>query len=176
MFENRNLKILTDWSSDGYLIYTEIHPETGADLWYLRVDGSATGDVEPVPFRAGQFDTSFGQISPDGQWIAYVSDETGSYEVWVQQFPSGAGRWLISGAESGRNVQQPRWSRDGSELFYVRFTGTNGTMMAARVRTPPDPGSSPVVDPQPLFQVRVNGAGLPRVCSSTMCQGTVSGS
>ena len=63
---------------------------------------------------------------------------------------------MISGAESGGSAQQPRWSRDGSELFYVVFTGSMGTMMAARVRTPPGPGSSPVVDPQPLFEVRVN--------------------
>jgi len=156
VFANGNLKVLTDWSRDGYLLYTENHPETGADLWYLRMDGGATGDAEPVPFRTDTFDTSFGDISPDGQWIAYVSNETGSYEVWVQQFPSGAGRWLISGAESGTGAQQPRWSRDGSELFYVGRTGSMGTMMAARVRTPPGPGSSPVVDPQPLFEVRVN--------------------
>jgi len=157
IFANGNPKVLTDWSRDGYLLYTEIHPETGADLWYLRMDGSATGDVEPVPFRTDQFDTSFGQISLDGQWIAYVSNETGSSEVWVQPFPSGAGRWRISAAESNTGTtQQPRWSRDGSELFYVTGTGGKLTMMAARVRTPPDPASSPVVDPQPLFDVRVN--------------------
>ena len=152
VFANGNRKVLTDWSRDGYLLYTEDHPETGADLWYLHMDGSATGDAQPVPFRTDTFDTSFGDISPDGQWIAYVSNETGSYEVWVEAFLSGAGKWLISGADSGRDAQQPRWSRDGSELFYFGL----GTMMAARVRTPPGPGSSPVVDPQPLFEVRVN--------------------
>ncbi len=77
--------------------------------------------------------------------------------MWVQPFPSGAGRWRISAAESNTGTtQQPRWSRDGSELFYVTGAGSKGTMMVARVRTPPDPGSSPVVDPQPLFDVRVN--------------------
>ncbi len=157
IFANGNTKILTDWSRDGYLLYTEIHPETWADLWYLRMDGSATGGGEPVPFRTDQFATSFGQISPDGQWIAYVSNETGSFEVWVQPFPSGAGRWRISAAESNTgDSAQPRWSRDGSELFYVKSAGSKGTMMVARVRTPPDPGSSPVVDPQPLFDVRAN--------------------
>ena len=158
IYVNGNEKFLTDWSRDGYLLYTEIHPETRADLWYLHMDGSATGDAEPVPFRTGQFDTSFGQISPDGQWIAYVSNETGSYEVWVQAFPFGTGRWRISGGESGTGTtQQPRWSRDGGELFYVTGSGGKPTMMAAQVRTPPSPGLSPVVDPQPLFEVRVNG-------------------
>jgi len=157
IFTNDNAKILTDWSGDGYLLYTEIHPETGADLWYLRPDGSATGNVEPVSFLNDQFNTSFGQVSPDGRWIAYVSNESGSYEVWVQTFPFGTGKWRISGGESGTGTtQQPRWSRDGSELFYVTGSGGKPTMMAAQVRTPPSPGLSPVVDPQPLFEVRVN--------------------
>ena len=99
----------------------------------------------------------FGQISPDGKWIAYVSNETVSYEVWVQAFPSGAAKWRISAAESGAGTtQQPRWSRDGSELFYLTRAGGRSTMMAARVVTPPGPGSSPVVDPRPLFETRVN--------------------
>ena len=58
---------LTDWSRDGYLLYTEIHPETGADLGYLWLVGSATGDVEPVPFSTDQFHTSFGEVAPDGR-------------------------------------------------------------------------------------------------------------
>ena len=45
-----NLKIVTDWSREGYLLYTEIDPETGSDLWYLRLDEDATGDIEPVAF------------------------------------------------------------------------------------------------------------------------------
>jgi hypothetical protein len=65
---NGNRKIVTDWSGDGYLVYTELDPQTGADLKYLRVDGE--GAAEPVVFRGDSFDTSFGAISPDGRWIA----------------------------------------------------------------------------------------------------------
>ncbi len=64
IFRGKNRRILTDWSQDGYLVYTELDPETGADLWYLLWDGSETEDPEPVAFLADQFDTSFGRISP----------------------------------------------------------------------------------------------------------------
>ena len=152
IFRGENRKILTDWSQDGYLVYTELHPETGADLWYLLWDGSETEDPEPVAFLADQFDTSFGRISPDGRWIAYVSNRTGQSEVWIQQFPSGPLRFQISAALA----QQPRWSRDGGKLYYVGGSAGRWTIVEARVRTPQRPGDSPIVDPQPLFDVRVN--------------------
>ncbi len=77
--------------------------------------------------------------------------------MWVQPFPFGTGKWRVSAAQSETGTtQQPRWSRDGSELFYVTGAGGRGTIMAAKVRAPLDPGTSPVVDAQPLFQVRVN--------------------
>ena len=124
IFGNGNLKVLTDWSRDGYLLYTEIDPETGSDLWYLPLAGHSTSDVQPVAFLRNEWDESFGQIAPNGQWIAYVSNETGSYEVYVQPFLSGVGKWRISTAESGTGTtQQPRWSRDGGELFYVTGAG-----------------------------------------------------
>ena len=72
-----NRKILTDWSRDGFLLYTEIDPKTGADLWYLRLDGGAEGNAKPVPFLQTEFDESLGQISPDGRWLAYVSNDSG---------------------------------------------------------------------------------------------------
>jgi len=114
--------------------------------------------VQPVAFLRNEWDESFGQIAPNGQWIAYVSNETGRSEVYVQPFPSGTAKWRISKTEGNTgNTQQPRWSRDGSELFYVTGAGGMLTMMAAPVRTPASPGSSPVLTPQPLYEVRVNG-------------------
>ena len=157
IFSNGNPKSLTDWSRDGYLLYTEIDPETGADLWYLPLAGNATQDVQPVAFLQNEWNESFGQIAPNGQWIAYLSDETGRYEVYVKPFPSGPEKWRISSAEGNAGTtQQPRWSRDGSELFYVTGAGGRGTMMAAPVRTPASPGSSPVLTPRLLYEVRVN--------------------
>ena len=157
IFGNGNPKILTDWAPNGYLLYTEIDPETGSDLWYLPLTGNATGDVQPVAFLQNEWDESFGQISPNGQWIAYVSNETDRSEVYVQPFPSGAAKWRISKTEGNTGTsQQPRWSRDGSELFYVTGAGEMRTMMAAPVRTPANPGSSPVLIPRPLYEVRIN--------------------
>ena len=136
IFSNGNPKILTDWSRDGYLLYTEIDPETGSDLWYLPLAGNATRDVQPVAFLRNEWDESFGQIAPNGQWIAYVSNETGRSEVYVQPFPSGAAKWRISRTEGvAGGTQQPRWSRNGSELFYVTGAGGMLTMMAATMRT-----------------------------------------
>ncbi len=113
--------------------------------------------MKPVAFLRNEWDESFGQIAANGQWIAYVSNETGSSEVYVQPFPSGAAKWRISATEGDTGTtQQPRWSRDGSELFYVTGAGGMLTMMAATMRTPASPGSSPVLTPRPLFEVRVN--------------------
>jgi Tol biopolymer transport system component len=148
----------TSWSPDGYLLYTDVDAETGADIWYVRTDGTDAAETEPVPFRRDQFYTSFGQVSPGGEWIAYVSDETGTFEVWVEPFPSGTGRWRITETEAARGTgttQQPRWSPDGSELFYVAGAVGRGTIMAAPV-TVPRPGESPVLDAQPLFDIRYN--------------------
>lgn len=148
-------KNVTDWSSDGYLVYTQRDPNSGSDLWYLRVEDDATDAGEPVAFRNDRFNTSFGRISPDGRWIAYVSDETGTYEVWVQAFPSGPGKWLIASPDSAF-ASQPRWSGDGGELFYETSFGGMATIMAAPVRTPLGPGSSPVGDARALFTSRIN--------------------
>jgi eukaryotic-like serine/threonine-protein kinase len=155
VLENGNRKIVTDWSGDGYLVYTESDPQTGADLKYLRLDGETA--TEPVVFRADEFDTSYGTLSPDGRWIAYVSNETGHFEVWVQAFPSGPGKWRVSeGGSDTVTAEQPRWSRDGRELFYVAVAGANSTMMSAPVSTPAHPGASPVGEPTALFEVRSN--------------------
>ncbi len=162
IFRNGNRKILSDWSQDGFLLYTEIAPKTGADLWYLPSDGGGERNANPVKLLQTEFDESFGQISPDGRWIAYVSNESGRYEVYVRSFPSGAGKWQVSltGTASG-TTQQPRWSRDGKELFYVTGSGGMLTLMAAPVRVGLGPGSGAATvfetgAPKPLFNVRVN--------------------
>jgi hypothetical protein len=108
-------KFPTDWSADGrFLLYAEITGKTLLDLWVLPEPGSS-GDRKPVPFLQTQFNETQGQFSPDGRWIAYSSDESGRYEVYVRPFPPGAGKWKIS--ISGGEF--PRWRHDGKELFYL---------------------------------------------------------
>ena len=116
---------LTDWSRDGkYLLYLLDDPETGTDLWYLErnEDGSAW---EPHPFLQTPFNKHAAKFSPDGRYIAYVSDESGQREVYVRPFPQGGRRSTVS----SNGGTEPRWSRDGKELFYV----AGGTLVAVSV-------------------------------------------
>jgi len=98
--------------ADGTLLYQEIHPQTGRDLWTLSPDGKAS------PLRATPFNEAYGQFSPGtgGQrWVAYASDESGQNEIYVQSYPGGANRIAVS--TGGGSL--PTWSSDGKELFYV---------------------------------------------------------
>ncbi len=89
-------------------------PRTPPDLWYLRrnEDGS---DWEPHQFTQTPFIERSAKLAPDGRHVAYVSNESGQLEIYVQPFPEGGRRSTVS-TNGGR---QPRWSRDGKELFYV---------------------------------------------------------
>jgi Tol biopolymer transport system component len=99
--------------ADGTLLYVEIHPKTGRDLWILSPDGK-TSALRVTPFNETQ-----GQFSPGPvggpRWVAYASDESGRSEIYVQSYPSGGNRIPVS---TGGGIL-PRWSRDGRELFYV---------------------------------------------------------
>jgi serine/threonine protein kinase len=115
-----NRKFPSDWSREGrFLLYTDIDPKTGADIWVLPDPSGKSGDTKPFPFLQTQFMESQGQFSPDGRWIAYTSNESGQQEIYVRPFsgqPSGsAGEWKIS-TDGGR---EPRWGADGKELFYL---------------------------------------------------------
>jgi eukaryotic-like serine/threonine-protein kinase len=74
-----------------------------------------TGDSRPVRFLSTPFQEGRGQFSPDGKWVAYTSDESGTNEVYVQSFPAGGGKWRVS-SKGGDWV---RWRRDGREMFYI---------------------------------------------------------
>ena len=141
-------KYATSSSRDGrFLSYTVVNPETKTDLWVLPMQG----DRKPTPFLRTEFNERSGQFSPDGHWIAYISDESGSDEIYVREFSSGsaqgsgdaAGKWLIS--KGGGTY--PRWRGDGKELFYVASGGK---------LTSVDISAKPVFQagaPRPLFQL-----------------------
>ena len=114
----------SDWSQDGtYLLYTSSAPQTGHNISYLERD--ERGGFSSVPFLSSQFDEVNAQFSPDGNYVVYCSNESGRYEVYIRQFPSGVEIEQIS--ENGGC--QPRWSDDGQEIFYVEET----TLIAVRV-------------------------------------------
>jgi Tol biopolymer transport system component len=124
-------KLPFDWSSDGrYLLYGIKDPKNKGDLWVLPM----TGEGKPWPFVNTQFDETQGEFSPDMHWVAYQSDESGGYEIYIRPFPPGAGTGENVTVSNGGGYQ-PRWRRkDGKELFY--FTG-DGKLMAADVVTVP---------------------------------------
>jgi Tol biopolymer transport system component len=123
-----------DWSRDGrFLLFSSQEPGTKLDLWVLPLTGDGAPAGPPAPFLQTEFNERQGQFSPDTHWIAYVSDESGKPEVYVQPFPASSGedsRVRIS-VDGG---SQPRWRRDGNELFYVSL---DGTLMAADVSMGP---------------------------------------
>jgi dipeptidyl aminopeptidase/acylaminoacyl peptidase len=112
LFKSPEHKFPMDWSPDGHvLLYTSRDPKTGRDLWALPL----SGDRHPVPVAHTQFQEDIARFSPDGRWVAYQSDETGQYEIYIQPFP---GPGLRSKISSGGGIW-PEWRADGRELFYV---------------------------------------------------------
>ncbi len=101
------------WSQDGrYVVFTH-HSGTGAsDIAILPMEG----DPEPKFILAAEFQECCSVISPDGKWLAYVSNQLGPFNVYVSPFPEPNVKWLISKEEEGGG--QPIWSPDGKELFY----------------------------------------------------------
>jgi Tol biopolymer transport system component len=112
------------WSADGQLLsFVEINPTTGYDIWVLNMK-----DRKAQPFLRTPF-YEVGVFSPDGRWMAYTSNESGRYEVYVQPYPGPGGKWQIS---TGGGMD-PRWSANGRELVY-----RNGDkVMAVDVTTQP---------------------------------------
>src|SRR5262249_48994516 len=81
-----------DWSSDGhFLLYSTQDPQTGSDLLALPFDAPR----KPIPIAQSNFEETQGQFSPDGKWVAYVSNETGRQEVFVRTFPDAGGKWQV---------------------------------------------------------------------------------
>ena len=117
---------------------------TGFDLWALPL----VGDGKPVPVANREFDELGGQLSRDMRWVAYESNETGRFEIVVQQFPNSTGKWQIS---SGGGMM-PRWRADGKELFYV---ASDGTLMGVPITVAPDGKTLRPGAPVPLVPNRI---------------------
>lgn len=142
------LKTSVDWSKDGRYIIEQARADskTGSDIWVLPL----FGDKKPFPYLQTNANEASAKLSPNGQWLAYQSDESKRNEIYVTSFPQPGGKLQIS--TSGGSF--PVWSRDGKELFYV---SADGKMTAVAVKTGPkfDAGV-----PKPLFEVRTDLAAF----------------
>ena len=142
-------KEATDWSSDGrFIIFQAYAPKTGSDVWVLPL----SGDMKPYPMLETEFEEAQGFFSPDGRWFAYVSNESGRSEVYVQSFPQTGGKWLISTAGGA----QPQWRGDGKELFYI---APDKTLMAVDINAGVSLETS---TPKALFATQVSAYGAPQ--------------
>jgi serine/threonine-protein kinase len=114
---SKNVQAPTSFTPDGkHLVFIEVNPQSGADLWTLPIENDRTGLTagKPEVFLATRFQELQAAFSPDGRWLAYYSDESGAFEVNVRAFPDTGNKWQISNS-GGR---YPAWSRNGHELFY----------------------------------------------------------
>ncbi|HEU5238234.1 MAG TPA: hypothetical protein VFU37_13950, partial [Pyrinomonadaceae bacterium] len=123
-------KFPTDWSGDGrFIIYFEVNPKTKNDVWVLPLAGNGVLTAgEPRPMLQSEANESWAALSPDGKWLAYASDESSRYEVYVQSFPASGGKRQISNG-GGNN---PHWRNDGKELFYY---SSDGKLMSVPIKS-----------------------------------------
>ncbi len=92
MTTNEYTQSPNSWSPDGELLaFIEVNPVTGTDIWMLRLS-----DRKAQPFIKTPFNEGAPRFSPDGRWLAYVSDESGRQEIYVQSYPGPGGKWQIS--------------------------------------------------------------------------------
>jgi Tol biopolymer transport system component/tRNA A-37 threonylcarbamoyl transferase component Bud32 len=128
------------WSGDR-LVYWMSDPKTAGDIWMVAL----AGDRKPVPIVHTQADERNPQVSPDGKWLAYSSNESGRSEIYIRPFPEGPAKIQVS-VNGGLF---PRWRRDGKELYFMSLVSL-GAMMAADIRV--SSGSIERDVPHALFQ------------------------
>jgi Tol biopolymer transport system component len=142
LLESEVAKFPTSWTPDGRSIlfnYFDPQGQTDGDIYLLEIgDGN-----EAVPFLQTEFDENSGVLSPDGRWLAYVSDESGTEEVYVAPFPRPGGKWQISkgGGDS------PTWTKNGTEIVYA---GPGARVMVVSIRA--GANTITVGSPEELFR------------------------
>jgi serine/threonine-protein kinase len=132
------------FSADGQLLaFTQSGSATGSDIWILRLSDRTT-----IPFLQAPGDQGAPKLSPDGRWLAYVSDESGQREIYVQPYPGPGGKWQIS-VEGG---VEPAWNPNGRELYYR----SGDSMLASTITTLP---AFAAEKPRVLWEGRYRRAG-----------------
>jgi serine/threonine protein kinase len=129
------------WSLDDQELLCTLQPSAGgSQLVLLAASGS-----KMTPFLSTKASESNGMISPDGKWVAYASNESGDWEIYVTTFPTAAGKWQVSRGGG----TEPRWRADGQEIFYI---GAGSTLTAVTVSSA---GNFAAGNPTPLFRTQL---------------------
>jgi Tol biopolymer transport system component len=135
----------TDWSHDSKFLAVQRVTHGTSSVWSLPLEAGR----EPTPFLQSQFSQLQARFSPDGKWMAYCSNESGEYKVYVVPYPGPGGKWQISPGSGCA----PRWRHDGKEIYYV---SADKTMMAVQIKAS---GSGlDVGTANPLFETRLYNA------------------
>jgi hypothetical protein len=150
-------KVASDWARNGTVLFSVLNRGTGWDIGMVPVTGGNPAIVVNSPA-----DERNGRLSPDGRWIAYVSNESGTAEVYAQPFPATSARWQVSRGGGA----QPQWRADGRALFYVaqgrRLMEVATTVTGAQLA---------VGEPLALFQTHMTASEPSNPC----CQYAVTG-
>ena len=130
----------SSWSPDGKtLLYNALNSKSGWDIWALPLTSAKPREsLQPYAFLQTAFNEQQGQFSPDGQWVLYQSDESGRGEIYLTRFPGPGGKRRVSPAGGG----QPRWRRDGKEIFYISPEGRVTAVQVSRKRATLEIGES----------------------------------
>jgi len=137
--------IPVDWSADGLrVIYRALDLETGWDLWSAAADGSG----ESLALARTQSDERAGQLSSDGRWLVFESNQTGRFAIFATRFPEGGTPQRVSSGDGS----QPRWTNDDREIVYI---DSDGYLTAVRVQMPAGEGELRLGASERLFPARI---------------------
>ena len=140
LFEDQTNKTPSGWSPDGRVV---LYVLPGDDLMGVDVESRKSFPVAQTTANEG-----WGDFSPDGRFLAYQSNESGQFEIYVRTFPGAEGKWLVSNAGG----TQPRWGRDGKELFYI---APDERLMAVSLRADKTGRELDVATAVPLFRTNL---------------------
>ena len=153
LYQSDKVKAASDWSPDGrFVLYTVADPSSDSDIWAIPVEGAR----KPFPVVQTKSSDRSGQFSPDGQWVAYESNDSGRYEIYLQPFSAGGnsdGKVPVTTAGGA----QARWRPDGKALFYIAI---DGRLMEVPLRFGANGRSVEPGSPVPRFMSRTPGGAV----------------